>query len=115
MPKKKALIRIENKEEKKEIETNVIIENNIIKYRDDKAITKIDLNIPSITRDNKEYKIVYTFSENKKTIGTITIKDIKNVIDVEIITNKIMINDDNIEIEYKMNNEKFLFKMEVMK
>lgn len=115
MPKKKALIRIENQEEKKEIETNVIIDNNIIKYRDDKAITKIDLNIPSIIRENDEYKIVYSFSENKKTIGTIIIKDINQKIEVEIITNKIIINDYNIELEYRMNNQKFLFKMEVMK
>lgn len=115
MPKIKALIRIENEEGKEELEVNAILESQILKYKDNKAITKLNYKVPEIIRENEEYKIIYPFNKEKKTTGTILVKDINQLISVEITTKKLVINEHNVQIEYIVNNQKFIFEAEVIK
>ena len=57
----------------------------------------------------------YEFIENKITTGKIFVKDLRKEINVDIKTNKIKKQDDNIEIKFNVENNEFIYKVEVIK
>ena len=104
--KKKANISLISDNDNINISIDIEIINNKINYiyNDTEVFYNILENI--LIRDDKEKYLEYDFNKNK---GIIYIKDIKKelVIDIEVIN---LINKDNyIEIEYKLENQKFKY------
>ena len=116
MPKIKALIRVENNDNKEEFEANAILQDHILKYKDNNKDTMIlEYETPKISRETKDLIIKYPFSLKKKTIGTIEYKKINQLFKVEIKTKKIKRNNNDIEIVYEIENQTFKYQVEEIK
>ncbi len=116
MPKIKACIRIENETKKDVFETNGIIQENKLKYKDNDSTMMIyDYEKQILFRENNELKITYPFSLKEKTIGIIELKDLNQLLNVEIETKKINRKKNDIEIEYRMENQIFRYQVEEIK
>lgn len=116
MPKIKALIRIKNDDTKEELKTIAIIQNNILKYKEkDNTTMIIDYQNNKLLRENNNIKLEIPFSLNNKTIGTINLKDMNKTLNIEIETTKIEKKNNDIEIEYKIEEKVFLYHMEEIK
>lgn len=109
-------ISILNNETNNTLETLGIKDDNKIKYKEkDGTLTIIDLDNYELIRDNNELRMNYIFKENEGTTGTITIKEYNKNIDVVIKTNKVELNNNNISIEYEIENNKFIYRLEEIK
>lgn len=86
-----------------------ILEDNIITYNHDGAMIKLKLleNKIFFERENKDVKIYLEFEKNKSIITKYIIKDMGIEIKLESKTKNIIINDNNLMIEYDlfMNGE----------
>ena len=86
-----------------------ILKDNIITYNHYGAMIKLKLleNKIFFERENKDVKIYLEFEKNKSIITKYIIKDLKIEIKLETKTKNIIINDNNIIIEYDlfMNGE----------
>ena len=109
---------LHNKKENKFYSDEVIgIKDNKIKFVTDKVMNVIDItnDIISLKRKSDEYEIDMTFDKNNKTKGTYFIKTL-GYLNLEIITNTLVIKDNYIEIDYIMylENEKtnFIYKLD---
>ena len=116
MPKIKAIIRVENANKIEEFKTNVIIQDNFLKYKEkDNTTMIIDTKNNILVRENNNIKIEIPFSKNNKTIGRINLKEMNKVLNVEVKTNKIEKENNNIEINYEIEKQKFIYNMEEIK
>ncbi len=109
---------LHNKKENKFYSDEVIgIKDNKIKFITDKVMNILDINtdVINLKRKSDEYEIDMTFDKNAKTKGTYYIKTL-GYLNLEIVTNKIIIKDNYIEIDYTMylENEKtnFIYKLD---
>ena len=86
-----------------------ILKDNIITYNHDGAMIKLKLleNKIFFERENKDVKIYLEFEKNKSIITKYIIKDMGIEIKLESKTKNIIINDNNLMIEYDlfMNGE----------
>lgn len=86
-----------------------ILKDNIITYNHDGAMIKLKLleNKIFFERENEDIKIYLEFEKNKSIITKYIIKDLKIEIKLETKTKNIIINDNNLMIEYDlfMNGE----------
>lgn len=117
--KKNIKVTVINDCEKIEFITSAIYTNDYseIKYIDnDEMNTIVKYNFASnkFTRTNNNLKLEYEFSENNKTTGIIDVKDISKFIEVEIKTNKLIQEKGNLDIEYLVENQKIIYKIEVI-
>ena len=116
MAKKEIIVSIKNDEGLKKHQTTAIISENTIEYKEkDNTTVVFDYNRKTLTRDNEELKMNYEFSLNKKTTGTILIKELNKTLNLEIQTKKMIVENDDIEINFVVENNKFLYKIEVIK
>lgn len=116
MPRKKIKVTIKNKEENITYHTSGIIEENHLKYKENKDTTLIyDYEENKLTRENKKLRMDYFFDKKSKTEGTIQVKELGRTITLPIITNKIVRKEEDIEIEYQIEDNIFLWKVEVEK
>ena len=116
MPKFKIKATIENKDEKKITEAIAIYQDDVIKYKDDDNSTVIyNYKKRKLTRDNEKIKIEYLFNLENETTGLILIKELNKTISLSIITKEIVENNNNIEIEFKLDNDLFKYRIEVVK
>lgn len=103
-------VTITNKEKTINKEVDAIKKDDRIVYKDDGIIT-LDIKdkrlILKRTTDNREMTL--EFIENKKTIGKYNVLNHK--IDLNIFTNKLIIKDDYIEIDYKIEDELINYKL----
>lgn len=99
------------------IDTFGIKSKKNITYTFDNTKYKLNLfdNKIVLTRENQEFINNFTFIENIKTQSTYYIKEFSTNIEVHIITNKITIDDNKIEIEYTIEetNEKYQYVIEM--
>lgn len=109
---------LHNKKENKFYSDEVIgIKDNKIKFITDKVMNILDINndVINLKRKSDEYEIDMIFDKNTKTKGTYYIKTL-GYLNLEIVTNKIIIKDNYIEIDYTMylENEKinFIYKLD---
>ena len=109
---------LHNKKENKFYSDEVIgIKDNKIKFITDKVMNILDINngVINLKRKSDEYEIDMTFDKNNKTKGTYFIKTL-GYLNLEIITNTLVIKDNYIEIDYTMylENEKinFIYKLD---
>lgn len=108
-----------NNEQTIEFITNAIYNDNYteVKYIEDrKQKTKVTYNFVDhkLNRENKELSLEYKWLEKEKTIGKVLVKDINKSMNVEIYTNKLVSHDGNFEIEYLIENQKIIYRIEVL-
>ena len=89
--------------------------DNSIKYKDDNVFVVVKNNNDEIvlTRENNEYKIELLFKNNSTTKGTYLLKGHNQLFELSIHTNILNINDKYIEVEYELNDERLLYKLEI--
>lgn len=116
MPKININVSISNNEIEDSYKLVSIISNNIIKYKE-KDNTKVLYNLDNNTliRENDTLRMEYLFDNLKKTVGTIYLKDLKRTINIDIETKKIEKINNNINIEYKIDNDIFKYRIEEIK
>ncbi len=117
MPKINIKITLKTKEQTIENKYKAIFhpETNIIIYQEeDKTKTQFDLRNLRLRRENENLWMEYFFKEQEKTRGTIKVKKLKQDLQVNIQTKKIMQQNKNIEIEYQLEDEKYKYKLEVI-
>lgn len=66
----------------------------------------------TLKRDNEKIYLELKFKNNKTTNNTMLLKDLEKKIELELFTNKIVKNKENVEIEYNLFNEKYTYKIE---
>lgn len=87
--------------------------NDMIMYiENDKLRTRTTYNYENnvLRRRNDNYKIEYVFDKNKITEGIIETKEHKVIVKIE--TKKMKIENDNIEIEFKVEGQAITYKVE---
>ena len=94
------------------------IEKNKIVYKEKNILVTIIKNDKEIlvTRENNEFKQIIKFKVNKKTISEYYIKDINISLEFNIYTNKLIIENNHINIEYTIleTNENFEYDIQVL-
>ena len=113
MSKIKIRVTIINKEEDNSYETTGILNNNELKYVEDNN-TKVTLNYNDnrLIRKNESLRMDYLFDINKTTPGTIKIEEFGEDLNISINTNKLEKENNNILIEYTIEGDKFLYRIE---
>ena len=109
MPKMKLKIELSSKEEKRTWKVIGIIQEKILKYKEDDTTVTLDYKKHILKRDNKELQIVLYFKMNQ---GLITIKENNQRIEVPIETKRIEIKNNDIRIEYQIGDEFFMYQVE---
>lgn len=111
--KKNRLITIQNNEEQQQYKVLVVeLDNRLRYFEKDNTKTIFDFNKYSLERESETLKMKYEFQLNKKTKGIIEMKELNKKIEVEINTKKINKEGNNIEIEYSIENQSFLYRIE---
>lgn len=72
------------------------------KYDDEKVQIDTNNNNVIMKKENNDSKIIFNFILNKKTQTKYYIKELEFYIDTEVLTNKLIIRDNNIYIEYEL-------------
>lgn len=116
MPKIKVLITIKTDNQEEELETCCILEDNNLKYLE-KDKTKVFLNYSKleIIRENKKIRMELKFDIKKETSGKILIKGIQKEVIIPIKTTKINKNNNNLQLEYQIEDQKFFYQVEEIK
>ncbi len=115
MSKIKLLVTITSFETTTSYEVPAIKNDHSIIYKDkDQTTTSYNFKKHSFTRDNKELTLKYVFKKNKKTKGKIYLKEYAKNIDLDIYTTEIITQENYYQIIYKLDNEEFIYKLEVI-
>ena len=116
MPKLTIKVSIKNKENKSDLITIATVDNNEIKYKEeDKTLVTYDYRKQILKRENKEIKMIYNFDKDKSTKGYVKIKDLDEIIALNIKTHKIEKNKNNILIHYSTEDNNFFYEIEEIK
>ena len=116
MPKLDVLISVKSNHSNLEYKTTAILTEEIIKYKSEDNTTEMfDYTNNKLTRENSELRMDYVFDLNKETKGTIFVKDLNRNLDVNIKTNKIERNKNDIEIEFVVEDNTIKYHIEVIK
>ncbi|MBP5678589.1 MAG: hypothetical protein J6X28_02015 [Bacilli bacterium] len=113
MPKIHIKVTIKNEEEDTSYETQAILQEECLKYKENQETTvqyQYDHNI--LIRENKELKMEYTFNLLKPTQGTIQIKELGEAVKIPIKTKRLERNNHNIEICFMIEEKEFLYRIE---
>lgn len=115
MPKRKIRVIISSSETNYSYETVSLYDNGIYQYREEDD-TKTILNEKdlSLIRTNDELLLNYQFQEKEKTEGTLEIKELNQVVKLELLTEKITKTNNSIEIIYYIEDNKFIYRIEVI-
>ena len=81
---------------------------------EDKTIAIYDYNTNILKRDNLKISQELEFIKDKITINKMNIKDLDKSLDLEVFTSDIISNSPAITINYLLNAEKYLYKIEVL-
>ncbi|MBR2827604.1 MAG: hypothetical protein IKE70_00010, partial [Bacilli bacterium] len=109
MPKKDFSITIENHNQINHIDVKAILTEEEIKYKEtDGTITHFNYKNKILTRENKNLKMTYRFLENRKTEGTIEIKELNQEMKVTITTKKLKEKEKNMEISFLVEEDPFI-------
>jgi len=113
MPKKDFSITIENHNQINHIDVKAILTEDEIKYREtDGTITHFNYQKRLLTRENEDLKMMYRFLEQRKTEGTIEIKEFNQEMKVTVTTEKIKENGKNVEITFQVEEDPFIYRIE---
>ena len=116
MSKIKINITIKNPEINISKEVDAILQDEILKYKEEKDTSvKFSYKDNNLVRENNELRMEYLFLENKTTKGNIFIKELNKKINVDIKTKSIKRKSNDIEIVFNVENNKFVYRVEVIK
>ena len=117
MSKINIVVTIKNKNDVSVEKYIAIKDNNKIAYQEKDCKTKIILNGFKIIRENKEYLIEMNFIPNKKTKGKYMLKENHYGIDLDILTDYLIIEDNLIILKYNVitTEQEVIFKLEYVK
>ena len=108
MPKTKLKVRIDNTE----YIVNYSIDKEIISYKElDNTLVNYDLDKNILIRDNDEIHMIYDF--NNKT-GSILIKEMDRELEILIENIDIERDKNNIKVNYSIENNDFMYELEVL-
>lgn len=109
MSKIKIKAEIINNGDSTSYETQAIIQDDILKYTEDK-FTKVIYNLEDHTllRENEKIKMFYSFKTNK---GLIEVKELGKVIDIDIKVHDIKRDKNNIKVHYEIDKDEFIYKV----
>lgn len=99
-------------------ETKSVIneKDNTIKYVENdelKTIVKLDLKDYTLTRKNKNMRLRYHFDLNEVTKGELEVTGMNTKMFLNIETRRIERKENNVEIEFLVENDKFKYNIEV--
>lgn len=94
--------------------TIAIIKYNKIIYKEENTKVIIDIKNQIMQRSNEQYDILFVFNKNIKTKGYIHLKNENTKFDLIIETIDIIINNNYIKIIYKLNEQIFIYELEVL-
>lgn len=119
MPKINIKVTIINNDKKLEQKYNAIFhpkENEIVYQEEDKTITKLKIENEKIKlrRNNNELEMEYIFHEHTPSKAEIKVKSLNKILNLELKTEKIIKKGKNIELFYKLEEDKFQYKLEVI-
>ena len=80
----------------------------------EKTVNIYDYKKNTLKRDNTKIYLELNFINKKITNNKLQLKDLNNYLDIDIFTESIEVLDKNITIKYLLNNEKYLYKLEIM-
>ena len=92
-------------------------DENIILYKEnDEQKTTVSFNYKTkeLIRENASLIMIYPFNKHKNAQGTIHVKGMERTFHVVIKTTKLIRHDKNIDIEYHIGKDKFIYKIEVI-
>ena len=107
---KKAKISLKTKEDNINYKKEIEIKNNKINYLEDDTNVLFDIDKRLLIRDNEDIYMEYDFL-NKN--GFFYIKELKCEAQVIIDVEKIIIEDNLIEIVYNIDNNNYFYKIEM--
>lgn len=87
--------------------------DKITYYEKNKTKVTYDYKENRLTRDNDDINMVYTFNKSKLTTGKILVKELNRKLHVKIKTKELKRNDYNLEIKFKVEDQNFIYKIEV--
>lgn len=115
MEKYDALITIINNNEKSKYNAEVhedIERQSLFYIEKDKTTTTYNYKDNILKRDNDKINLEFTFNLNELTKNSITIKELNNTMEVDIITKEITHTDKILKIVYEMNDSLFTYIIE---
>ena len=80
----------------------------------EKTVNIYDYKKNTLKRDNSKIYLELNFINKKITNNKLQLKDLNNYLDIDIFTESIEVIDKNITIKYLLNNENYLYKLEIM-
>ena len=109
----KTTLRINKEQEVKELKG--IIQDNILKFRNEPYKTTFNYNTNTLINESDETRLEINF-DLKKTISKYLLKELNQEVEIDIKTTKIKIDNYNIDIEYTIldTNEECNYKIEVI-
>ena len=106
-------VTIQNEENTTTCQTQAILQDNLLKYQEEEDTMVIyDYENNTLLRENSELKMNYSFSRGEKTTGEIIIKELKRRMPIEINTKSIEKEKNNILVEFLIDNQTFIYKVE---
>lgn len=116
MSKVRIKVEIKNSEENNLREVDAIISDSKLKYKEEENTTVVFSYLDkTLVRENNELRMDYTFDLNKETIGRIYIKELNKKLEIKIKTTKLKIENNDIEVSFIVEDNKFNYKVEVIK
>lgn len=116
MPKLDVLISVKSNDFNLEYKTTAILTEDIIKYKSEDNTTEMfDYTNNKLIRENSELRMNYIFDLNNETKGTVFVKDLNRELEVNIKTNKIERNKNDVEIEFVVEDNTIKYHIEVIK
>ena len=92
-------------------------EEKTIVYKEkdeDKTLVKFNYSTKELYRENDSLIMTYKFNKNKNSTGTIYVKAMDRKLELTISTKSIQRDQNNIEIDYFVEKEKYKYKIEVI-
>lgn len=110
-------IKSQNTDIKYETEATYNEKNNYLYYfetDEDKTFAIYDFAKNILKRDNLKMYQELQFLKNNITINQINLKDLNRSLEIEIFTSNVISDKPNITVNYLLNAEKYLYKIEVL-
>ena len=87
-----------------------ILKDNLIKYYDEKIKVEINLNDFNLKRIGNDYELFLSFKEKR---GYYYLKDINQMIEFKVTTEKLEVNDNCLKVIYKLDISDEIYNFEI--